>query len=234
MKYENVIEGTFIKRENRFISLCRINGIIEKVYVPNTGRCEELFVEGRKVYLTKHNDPNRKTKFTLIHIYKKDLLINIDSQAPNKIVEEALIKKDILKEYNLTRIKRESTYGNSRFDFYLEGFDDKDKPFKGYLEVKGVTLENNGHSMFPDAPTLRGLKHLKELSIAKQDGYYAFVVFVIQMNPIIDFIPNTKMQEDFSKELKLAINNGVHCLCFQCDVKKDTVNFLNEIPLGNF
>lgn len=233
MKYENVVEGTFIKRENRFISYCYVNGKEEKVYVPNTGRCKELFIEGRKVYLTYHNDENRKTKYTLISIYKDNYLINIDSQAPNKVVEEAILNKVILKDYNFTKVKREVTFDKSRFDFYLEG-DYKNEEFKAFLEVKGVTLEDNSHATFPDAPTLRGLKHLKELKKAYDVGYKAFIVFVIQMSPIDYFVPNTKMQEEFSKELKYIINNGVKCLVYQCDVSKDTLSITKEVPLGDF
>lgn len=234
MKYNNVVEGIFINRENRFICYCFVNGEKVKVYVPNTGRCKELFIEGRKVYLTYHNDDNRKTKYTLISIYKDDLLINIDSQAPNAVVEEAILNKSILKDYNFTMVKREVKFDNSRFDFYLEGTYKDNNEFKGFLEVKGVTLEENGHATFPDAPTLRGLKHLKELSLAVEKGYIAFVVFVIQMSPMKDFVPNKSMQIDFSNELKNAINNNVICLCYECDVNKDSLSIKKEIPLGDF
>lgn len=234
MKYNNIVSGFFINRENRFISYCLIDGKKEKVYVPNTGRCKELFIEGRKVYLTYNNDPKRKTKYTLISIYKDNLLINIDSQAPNKVVEEAIINKTILEDYNFTKVKREVTFNKSRFDFYLEGYDNKDEFFKAFLEVKGVTLEENGHTTFPDAPTQRGLKHLKELDLAKEKGFKSFIIFVIQMSPVKDFAPNSKIQIEFSNQLKKSIDNGVHCLCYQCDVTKNTLDIKSRIPLANF
>lgn len=234
MKYKNVVEGTFIERENRFICYCLVNNKKVKVYVPNTGRGKELFIRGSRVYLTYNNDLKRKTKYTLISVYKDDLLINIDSQAPNKVVEEAILNKTILKNYNFTKVEREVSFDKSRFDFYLEGKDEHNKDFKAFLEVKGVTLEENAHAMFPDAPTLRGLKHLKELSLAIEKGYSAFVVFVLQMSPMIDFVPNKIMQIDFSNELKNAINNNVICLCYECDVTKDSLNIKKEIPLGDF
>ena len=234
MEYKNIIEATFVKRINRFISICNINNSPEKVYVPNTGRCKELFIEGRKVYLSCSDDPLRKTKYTLISIYKDDLLINIDSQAPNKLVEEAILNKKILAEYSFSTVKREAKFNNSRLDFYLEGKDQYNTSFKAYLEVKGVTLENNGHATFPDAPTLRGLKHLRELSLAIDQGFRSFVVFVIQMENMKDFVPNRKMQPEFADELKNAINNGIICKCFSCSVTENSVNISDEIPLGQF
>lgn len=225
MKYKNIIEAEFIERRNRFISLCKINNEIKEVYVPNTGRCAELFIKGSKVFLRVEDNPNRKTKFTLVNIYKDDLLINIDSSAPNKILEEALklgkIAEEELTGFDL--LVSEKTFGKSRFDFYLE----KGKE-KTFIEVKGVTLEKNGIAMFPDAPTLRGVKHLKELIEAKKLGYNSYIIFIIQMDRINKFIPNGEMHPEFRDALWEAKKAGVNVLAFNCNVLKDEVTLQDK------
>lgn len=158
MKYNNIYEGIFLERPNRFIANVLIDGKKEKVHVKNTGRCKEILIKGTKVYLEKSNNPNRKTKYSLISAYKGNQLINIDSQVPNKVVFDAVQSNKIEGLNNIKVLKREVTFGNSRFDLYFE----KDNE-KGFIEVKGVTLEDNGLSLFPDAPTERGTKHIKEM-----------------------------------------------------------------------
>ena len=174
MKYNNVIKGTFLERPNRFIAKVLINGIVETVHVKNTGRCKELLVNNATVYLEKSNNPNRKTKYDLIAVekqYKNNFnLINMDSQSPNDVVYE-WIKKGELFSQNAV-IKREVKYGSSRFDIYVEEADRK-----AFVEVKGVTLENDGVALFPDAPTERGIKHINELSNCVKNGYEAFIIF---------------------------------------------------------
>ncbi|RVU55378.1 DNA/RNA nuclease SfsA [Anaerosphaera multitolerans] len=232
MKYENIKEAVFIKRTNRFIAACIIDGIEEKVYVPNTGRCKELFITGSKVYVSKSNNPKRVTKYTLTSVYKDKRLINIDSQAPNSIVEEALKAGTIFKEYNFSKIVREKTFNNSRFDIYYEAIKD-DKEIKGFIEVKGVTLEEDNIAYFPDAPTLRGLKHIQELVIAKEKGYSSHIVFLVQMENIKSFLPNVKMQPEFGSELNKAQHQGVEIKSFECRVKADEILLSKEVPVGD-
>ncbi|MEG2298782.1 MAG: DNA/RNA nuclease SfsA, partial [Anaerovoracaceae bacterium] len=201
MKYKNIIEGRFIERPNRFVAIVQINGIVEKVHVKNTGRCKELLIEGAKVYLEDFYGRmgTRKMRYSLIGVDKGQIKVNMDSQAPNKMVEEALEDGRIcLPEMGkLTVIKREKTYGDSRFDFYLED----DKGCKAFLEVKGVTLEKNRVAMFPDAPTERGVKHVKGLMRAVYEGYKGYVVLVIQMKGISHFTPNYETHKAFGEVL---------------------------------
>ena len=177
MKYERMLEGKFISRPNRFIANIEIDGKIEVCHVKNTGRCRELLVPGAEVYVQKADNPDRKTQFDLISVYKDKMLVNMDSQAPNKVFKEWAETSGYFK--NLSYIKPECKYNNSRFDFYLES--DQRKIF---VEVKGVTLENDGVVSFPDAPTERGIKHLKELEEAVKDGFEAYVCFIIQMEAL--------------------------------------------------
>ncbi len=225
MDYKKIIKGTFIKRPNRFIAHVNINGSEEKVHVKNTGRCKELLVPGAKVILEDCRDnPSRKTGYSLIGVYKKDLLINMDSQVPNKVVFDA-IKENKLKELGqVEKLKREVTYKNSRFDIYFE----KDG-VKSFLEVKGVTLEKNGIAMFPDAPTKRGTKHILELIEAKEEGYGAYIFFLIQMEKVDSFRPNTTMDPDFSKALKLAYDKGVNILVYNSSLTESSIEILKEI-----
>jgi len=217
MKYNNITEGIFLDRPNRFIAYAEIDGKVEMVHVKNTGRCKELLKKGVKVYLQRSDNPKRKTKYDLISVYKADKLINIDSQAPNKIGFEL-----INRIFDVKYIKSECKYKKSRFDFYFETENEK-----AYLEVKGVTLEENGVVMFPDAPTERGVKHIKELIELKKEGYGAYILFVIQMNGIKYFTPNKKTHKEFAQILKIAENEGVRILAYDCIVSKD------ELICGN-
>lgn len=220
MKYSKIISGTFISRPNRFIAIVNINGINETVHVKNTGRCKEILIEGCKVYLYVSDNPERKTKYDLIAVEKEtengQLLINIDSQIPNSAAEEWLKKGKIFSENAI--IRREVKYGNSRFDFYIE---DDDR--KAFLEVKGVTLENNGVVSFPDAPTERGIKHLNELCKCIQDGYEAYILFVIQMKGVKYFEPSYINHPEFAAALKNAAKKGVTITAVDCIVTPDSM-----------
>ncbi len=193
--------------------------------MPNTGRCKELLIEGVTVYLTYNDNPNRKTSYTLIGVMKGDRLINIDSKAPNQVVEEALLKNKIDLGFKYNKIKREYTHGDSRFDFYLEG-----EGQKALMEVKGVTLEKDGIVAFPDAPTKRGLKHVKGLDNS-QENYLTFVLFVIQMEDVKFFTPNYLTDPGFSRGLKEASENGVKVLAYDSIVTKNSIELNKEVPL---
>ena len=225
--YDNMLEATFIKRPNRFIAHCMLNGEEVIAHVKNTGRCKELLIEGAKVYLQWNNNPNRKTKYSLISVQKGERLINIDSQVPNKMINEALNNRAIILpgiEGELIYLKREQTYKQSRFDFYFET-----KTQKGFIEVKGVTLESNGVVLFPDAPTERGLKHIYELIEAQKEGYMTYVIFVIQMEDIQYFTPNIETHGEFGKTLKLAQNEGVKVLAYDSIVTKENIKINTEV-----
>lgn len=216
MKYEKVVEGRFLKRPNRFIAHVEINGREEVVHVKNTGRCRELLQEGATVFLEKGSNPDRKTAFDLIAVKKGNLLINMDSQAPNKAVHEWLQKKEFFPELQLVR--PETTYGDSRFDFYIETSRDKI-----FMEVKGVTLEEDGVLRFPDAPSERAIKHVAELISAVSEGYKAYILFVIQMKGAKYFTPHHEMHPDFAEVLLQAADKGVQILAYDCDVTPDTM-----------
>lgn len=224
MKYEKIKTGKLIERENRFIALVDIDGEVERVHVPNTGRCKEIFVPGATVILNEPTGTKRKTRYSLVSAYKDDLLINIDSQAPNKIVKEALENKKIFKD--ITLIHPECTYGNSRFDFYFERGKEK-----AFMEVKGVTLEQNSLCMFPDAPTLRGVKHIEELIKAKGEGYGAYIMFLVQMEGMKAFVPNVEMHKDFGDALKDAMDVGVNVLVYDTVVREGEVLFGKKVEL---
>lgn len=220
MKYSDIIKGKFKSRPNRFIAIVDIDGTEEICHVKNTGRCKELFVEGATVYLQKANNPNRKTLYDLIAVRKGNRLINIDSQ----IVNGAALEYMPVLFDNIKLIKPERVYGNSRFDIYLETETDKI-----FVEVKGVTLEKGGTALFPDAPTERGVKHLKELQKAVLDGYKAYVLFVIQMDNISHFEPNKETHPEFAEELKNAQKNGVTVLAYNCTVTPDEIKIHNKV-----
>lgn len=217
MKYSNIYKGTFIERPNRFIAICEIDGKEEICHVKNTGRCRELLVKGTTVYLEKSPNPNRKTQYDLVSVQKNDRLINMDSQIPNYVVVESINKifDDVI------FVKQEYKYGNSRFDIYIET-----KTEKVFVEVKGVTLEADGVVRFPDAPTERGIKHLKELQKAVEEGYKACVVFLVQMQDVKYFEPNYETHPQFASELKKAHENGVEIFVY------DSVVTPNEIKLN--
>lgn len=216
MNYRNIRKGRFLNRPNRFIAQVEIDGEEHIVHVKNTGRCKELLIPGAEVFLQKSDNPLRKTQYDLVAVYKGKTLVNLDSQAPNKAVYEWLCSGGLLE--NPIFIKPEAKYGNSRLDFYIEN--EKEKM---YIEVKGVTLEANGIAKFPDAPTERGRKHLGELIKAKQEGYRAAVVFVIQMKGCHSFMPNYKNDPAFAEELKRACENGVEIIAVDCNVTPDSI-----------
>ena len=216
MRYRDIIEGRFIDRPNRFIAHVLVNGVEETVHVKNTGRCRELLLPNAEVRLAVSDNPNRKTKCDLVAVYKEKLgWVNIDSQAPNKVVQEWLETQDY------TLVKPEYVYGDSRIDFYMV------KDQQEYLmEVKGCTLEIDGIGYFPDAPTERGVKHLKELTKARTLGYECIIAFVIQMEGVSEVRPYISMQPEFGEALEEAKAAGVKVLFLQCEVGRDTLQIL--------
>lgn len=240
MKYEKIVSGIFVSRPNRFIAHVLIDGKEEIVHVKNTGRCKELLVPGCKVYLEDFEGRmgSRKLRYSLIAVEKKRclsdadcgrndsckdyemILINMDSQAPNKVVAEWLSTQG----YDF--IKPEFTFGKSRVDFYMERGKEK-----FLLEVKGCTLEYNGHCFFPDAPTERGVKHLEELIKAKEHGYHAAVLILIQMEESIDFAPNDETHKEFGDTLRIAASRGVEVLCYNCKVTPDSLQLKDKIKV---
>lgn len=224
MKYKNIRQGIFLSRPNRFIAYVELDGEVVKCHVKNTGRCKELLIEGVTVFLEEHDNPNRKTKYSLIGVKKGDILINMDSQAPNKVVEEWLKEGGLYENPSL--VKREKTYGNSRFDFYVEAGEKR-----CFIEVKGVTLEEEQIAKFPDAPTKRGIKHIKELCDCRKDGYEAYIIFVIQLKGIIKFEPNIRTQPEFQQALINAKRAGVHILAYDCLVTEDTLQIDEKVDV---
>lgn len=230
MQYNKIVKATFLERPNRFIAYCEIEGTIHKVHVKNTGRCKELLVPGTSVYLDEQDLPTRKTKYDLIGVYKGDRLINMDSQAPNVVVQEALEKglinlPGVQGAYHL--IKREHTYGQSRFDFYIETVAGE----KILIEVKGVTLEEEGIVRFPDAKTTRGKKHVLELVEAKKEGYSTFVLFVIQMDQIAYFTPHEERDPEFAAALRMAQTEGVEILAYNSQVTASTLDIYERVEV---
>lgn len=222
VKYKNVTEGIFLLRPNRFTAKVLIDGKEETVHVKNTGRCKEILIPGAKVILEKSDNSQRKTGYDLISVYKGDRLVNMDSMLPNKVFYEYI--PSFFGKTNL--IKPEKTFNTSRFDFYIE--QDERKIF---AEVKGVTLEEDGVVKFPDAPTQRGVKHIKELCKAVEEGFEAYIVFIIQMKGAKYFTPNKATHPEFYSELKKAEKKGVKIYAIDCDVKKDSVTVGKEIPV---
>lgn len=217
MNYKSIKKAKFIRRPNRFIAEVEINGREETVHVKNTGRCKELLIPGCEVWLDAPGTQGRKTKYDLVAVKKSNgLLINIDSQAPNKVVKEWLANKDY------DKVTPEYTYGNSRIDFYMERGKDK------YLmEVKGCTLEVDGIGYYPDAPTERGVKHLRELAKAAKDGFHAILAFVIQMDGITEVRPNIDTHAEFGVALDEAKAAGVEVWFLQCHVKEDGLEIVS-------
>ncbi len=226
MKYGTTVTGQFISRPNRFIAEVLVGGEVKICHVKNTGRCKELLTKGARVILEKSSNPARRTEYDLIAVYKGDILINIDSQAPNKVFYEFARRGGFLD--GITLIKPEQYYGKSRFDLYLERGGERI-----FAEVKGVTLEENGVLMFPDAPTERGVKHVKELMSAVKDGYKAYIVFVIQTEECKYFTPNIKTHPEFAEALKNASENGVEIMAYTCCVSEDSLEIkaLAEVKL---
>lgn len=224
MIYENMKQGIFHERPNRFVTMVEIDGKIEKCHVKNTGRCKELLIPGVTVYVQEQDKASRKTKYDLISVEKGNRVVNIDSQVPNKIAYDWIRQGNYFKD--ITHIQREKTYGNSRFDIYLETLDKKI-----FIEVKGVTLEEDNIAMFPDAPTTRGIKHIKELTKAIEEGYEAYIIFVIQIEGVIKFKPNDITHPEFGEALRLAKSQGLNILAYDCQVKPDRIKMANPIPI---
>ena len=222
MKYNCITEATFIERLNRFVALVEVNGKQERCHVKNTGRCKELFTPGRTVFLSACDKPERRTKYDLITVEKDGELVNVDSQAPNAVFMEWA--KENIPE--LSYIKSEVTNGDSRFDFYYEA-----GAKRVFTEVKGVTLKENGVVRFPDAPTERGIKHLRGLKRLKEEGYDAEVAFIVQMEHAEYLEPNNKTQPLFGTVLREAATFGVSVRAFVCKILPDEIRIKGEIEV---
>ena len=223
MRYDNVVRGTFLARPNRFVAHVEINGKMEVCHVKNTGRCRELLPAGAEVWCQRSGNPNRKTQYDLIAVQKGKRLVNMDSQAPNAVVGEWLRSGGL---GNVQNLRPETMHGDSRFDFsfLLDGK-------LCFLEVKGVTLENDGICAFPDAPTERGAKHLRGLAEAVKESYGAYVLFVIQMEDVKLLLPNDKTDPAFGAALRQAAEAGVQILAMDCYVTPQSMTLRKSIPV---
>lgn len=229
MRYGEVVRGRFLHRPNRFVAYTEIEGRETVVHVKNTGRCRELLVPGCTVYLAKSDNPARRTAFDLVAVEKAregraPLLINMDAQAPNAVAAEWLPRSGLFSPS--ATFRREVTFGASRFDLYVE-----DGERRAFVEVKGVTLEEGGIARFPDAPTERGVKHLRELCAAVEAGYEAFLLFVVQMKEITAVVPNDEMHRAFGEALRAAAAAGVRLLAVDCNVTPDTLTADAPVPV---
>ena len=224
MQYRSVVSGSFIDRPNRFVARVKIGDEVHTVHVKNTGRCRELLVPGAAVYLEQGSNPNRKTQYDLIVVEKGDRLINMDSQAPNQVFGEWVSAGGFLP--GVTAVRREYTYGGSRLDFCLET---PEGPH--FVEVKGVTLEENGRARFPDAPTERGVKHIGELQRAVEAGHRATLVFVVQMEQVESVAPNDETHPAFGEALRRAAAAGVQVRAYACGVTPDRISISRPVPV---
>jgi sugar fermentation stimulation protein A len=224
MIYTHIEKGTFLDRPNRFIAHVDVCGRVETVHVKNTGRCRELLVPGATVYLDKPGTPNRKTEYDLVAVEKGTRLINMDAQAPNKVFDQWARKGNFIPE--LTFLRSEYTWGDSRFDFYAEAGERR-----MLIEVKGVTLERDGAVFFPDAPTLRGLKHINELISAREQGYETYLFFVVQMQNAEFFSPNDDTHPQFGQALRRAAGEGVNIIAYDCCVTPESLKIRQKVPV---
>lgn len=224
MHYSNIHQAIFLERPNRFIARVMLNGEEIVAHVKNTGRCKELLTPGCVVFLEKSANPTRKTAYDLVMVQKGVRLINMDSQAPNRLFEEWVRTGAFIP--GLTLLRPETTWGNSRFDFYWEA-----EERKGFVEIKGCTLENDGWAYFPDAPTERGIKHVEELLRAREQGYEAAVCFVIQMANVRGFSPNDKTHPAFGEALRRAVAGGVAVSAYECNVVPGEVYITSKVPV---
>ena len=224
MKYLNIERAYFKERPNRFIAYVETERGKEICHVKNTGRCRELLTPDAVLYVQRNDNPARKTKLDLIGVEKGQYLINMDSQAPNAAVKEWLQAGNLFSEN--AKVFSEKTYGESRFDFYIE-----DGERKAFIEVKGVTLVENGVCRFPDAPTERGVKHIRELIKCMEEGYEAYILFVIQMSPVKYLEPNDKTHKTFGDALREAAKKGVHVMARDCFVTIDSMEIMNEVEV---
>ncbi|MBQ9162159.1 MAG: DNA/RNA nuclease SfsA [Clostridia bacterium] len=223
MRYNNTVKGRFVSRLNRFIANVEIDGRVCVCHVKNTGRCRELLTEDAVVVLEVSDNPARKTAYDLVAVYKGDMLINMDSQAPNRALGEWITAGGF---ENVTLVRPECKYGSSRFDFYVEA-----GGRRIFAEVKGVTLEVDGVVMFPDAPTERGVKHLRELSDAAQNGYDTYVFFVVQMEKCKYFTPNVNTHPEFAQALREAQRDGVRVRALNCKVTENTLTINGDVEV---
>ena len=229
MRYANIIPGVFLSRPNRFIAKVLVEGVEETVHVKNTGRCRELLVPGCQVWLERSDNPARKTLYDLVTVEKPlegggTKIVNMDSQAPNRLFAEWAAAGQF--RPGLTLLRPETAWGRSRFDFYWEAAEKK-----GFVEVKGCTLEEDGLALFPDAPTLRGAKHLRELAACREAGYEAAVCFVIQMAGMSAFSPNDRTDPEFGRALRAAAGAGVKVLAVECAVTQDSLTMTRLVPV---
>ena len=223
MRYEHMVPGIFLERPNRFIAHVEIGGVRQVCHVKNTGRCRELLTQGAEVWCQHQDKPDRKTKYDLIAVKKGGRLINMDSQAPNAAAKEWLLAGGL---GEITELKPECKWGASRFDFsFIKGGK------RCFLEVKGVTLENDGVCAFPDAPTLRGTRHLQELAALAEEGFGADVLFVIQMEDVKYLQPNDATDPAFGAALRQAAEVGVRVLAMDCAVTEDTMHLRKPVPV---
>ena len=224
MTYPSIVRARFIERVNRFVARVDRDGTIETVHVKNTGRLRELLTPGADVVLAVPDNPARKTKYDLIAVWKGDMLINMDSQAPNIAFGEWARRTGF--PDGTAELKAEVKYGNSRFDFHYNG-----RNGAGFIEVKGVTLENDGVARFPDAPTLRGAKHVRELIACREAGLGAYIAFVVQMTGMKYVVPNTATDPDFAAALKEAAAAGVNIIALECAVTPDSMEITGTLPV---
>jgi len=224
MRYGPVIQGRFVSRPNRFIAYVETSEGVQTVHVKNTGRCRELLIPGVTVYLEKSMNPNRKTAYDLIAVEKGQLLVNLDSQAPNQVFGEWVASGGFLPD--VLEVTREYTYGESRLDFCL-----KTPQGIHLVEVKGVTLEQDGYARFPDAPTERGIKHIRELQKAVQHGLEATICFIVQMEGMRSVSPNDETHPAFGQALREAAAHGVGVRAYECRVTPDNLEIQREIPV---
>lgn len=223
VRYGNTVRGTFVSRPNRFIAKVLVEGKEETVHVKNTGRCREILVPGTQVVLEDSRNPSRKTRYDLIAAYKGGNLINIDSQSPNKAFGEFITESGIFG--GTPAIHPEYSHGDSRFDFYIES-----EGRRIFVEVKGVTREFDGVCMFPDAPTERGLKHLRGLERCVEEGYEAYLALIVQMKGMHVFVPDYETHPEFGREMERAEEMGVGILVYDCVVTEDSMYVDSPVP----
>lgn len=225
MKYERMKKAIFLSRPNRFLAKVELEGREELCHVKNTGRCRELLIPGTEIWIQESANPERKTRYDLINVRKGEELVNMDSQIPNRAAEEWLRNGGLFPELSL--LKPEQTFGQSRFDFYLEAEENKI-----FMEVKGVTLNQDGVARFPDAPTERGVKHIHELMSCLEKGYQAYLLFVIQMKGVVRLEPNDATHQAFGSALREAALKGVKLLAYDCVVTEDSIVLDKPIPIS--
>lgn len=224
-----IYECVFVKRLNRFVATVLLDGQEIDVHVKNTGRCKELLIPGSKGYLVKSENAKRKYAYDFIAIYKGDKLVNFDSQLPNEVVADFIMSGGLFP--NVTQVKREVKYGNSRFDIYVEYTAADGSVKKNFVEVKGVTLFEADKASFPDAPTTRGAKHVEELMAAVEEGYGAYIFFLVQTDGVVSFEPNYEIDQKFANTLKTAKEHGVKVLCYNSNVNPDRVQVKSQVEV---